>query len=239
MSDSLPARIYAAITEDPQALPAIFAAHPEELNAHTFMAGQTWLGYAAQKGRLDAIRILVSLGADLNKGNSHVGARPLVSACMFGHHEVAEYLLEQGSLIDTHASVTNPLFAAIIGRSPDCVKLLLRAGIDASVRYTSETMTDMDAVAFALMRGEQECAEIIADHLSGGDAADAQDRLEVAERVAEMNVYSPRSARGRAAARHRVPGKASSTGPTMQISPPSGSTIGSCCSWSSACRAPA
>lgn len=48
------------------------------------------------------------------------------------------------------------------------------AGIDASVRYNSETMQNMDATAFALMRREPEIARVIALHNAGGDPVKAE-----------------------------------------------------------------
>lgn len=65
-----------------------------------------------------------------------------------------------------------------MGRSPDCVQLLLDAGIDSGVTYNSETMTDMDAVAFALMRGEAECAKFIAAHNLNGNTEEIEEYLE-------------------------------------------------------------
>ena len=47
----------------------------------------------------------------------------------------------------------NPLFARIVGRSPEVAYLLLERGIDTRVRYNTETMKNMDAVAFAMMWG--------------------------------------------------------------------------------------
>lgn len=199
MTETLPAKIVRAINQSPAALPGIFADHPEQLHVQTFMAGQTWLGCACQKGLLDVIKTMVDLGADLNQGNNHTGARPLVSAGYFGHDDVAEYLLKQGSRVDTDSSEVNPLLAAIVGRSVACVRLLLDTGIDAIVRRHSKTMTSMDAVAFALMRGEQASAEMIADHLAIGDAARAAVLLGYADKVAELNAYPAKHPKARAA----------------------------------------
>jgi hypothetical protein len=67
------------------------------------------------------------------------------------------------------------------------VRLLLERGIDATVRYSSETMTDMDATAFALWRGETELARIIALHLAGGNEVKAQALLSAAQEVVSCN----------------------------------------------------
>jgi hypothetical protein len=50
-------------------------------------------------------------------------------------------------------------------------------------------MEDMDAVAFALMRGEKECAEIIALWNANGDEDAAKIALNNADQIAEENAY--------------------------------------------------
>ena len=185
---SLPAQIFAAINaEDASALRQLFTENPSALNAHTFMAGQTWLGYAAQKGKLAAIRALSDLGADVNVGDKHDGAKPICSAASSGNSSAVRLLLELGAQLDIDASVRNPLFSAIVGRSPETVRILLEARIDARIRYNSTTMKDMDAVAFALLRGEQESAEVIARWNAGGDEAATLVALQEADKTAENN----------------------------------------------------
>jgi ankyrin repeat protein len=185
---SLPALIIEAINaEDAGAIRQLLRAHPEQVDAHTFMAGQTWLGYAAQKGKLEAVRSLLAAGSDINKGDRHEGASPLCGAAASNHPSVAAHLVAAGAALSVDASVRNPLFAAIIGRSPDCVRLILDAGIDAAVRYNTRTMADMDAVAFAMMRGEQECAELIALRNTKGDEPAARRAIAEADAVAMRN----------------------------------------------------
>jgi ankyrin repeat protein len=192
---SASAQIYKAIADDDyEGVRNIFAHHPNELNVPTFMAGQTWLGYAAQAGKLSAVKALVEIGADPNIGDETYGAKPLCSACSNGHQAIAEYLLEHGADLDTETSARNPLFSAIVGRSPECVRTILTVGIDAAIRYDSDTMRNMDAAAFALMRGERECAAIIARWNAGGDEAAASRALARADEIAQRNAHasSPR-----------------------------------------------
>ena len=188
---TVPAFIYDAIVnEKVDDIRSLFSANPELLNAHTFMAGQTWLGFAAQDGKIHAVKQLVELGADPNIGDETYGSKPICSACNNGHPEIAHYLIEQGSIIDTELSVKNPLFASIIGQSSDCVRIILNTGIDSTIRYSSETMQNMDAVAFALMRGERECAEIIAGWNAEGDELAAARALAEANSIAEFNAHA-------------------------------------------------
>jgi hypothetical protein len=190
---SVPAQIYDAIAdENVLVIELLFTRNPEQLNLQTFMAGQTWLGHAASSGKSLSVRKLVELGADPNIGTSSDGSKALCSACHSANPEIVRYLIERGAEIDTDASVRNPLFSAIVGRSPECVKVILEAGIDACVHYNSKTMDDMDAVAFALMRGERECAEIIARWIAKGDEAAATKALTEADEIAHRNAYAER-----------------------------------------------
>ncbi len=184
------AQLYDAITNDEyDRVKSVLLENLDELNAHTFMAGQTWLGYAAQAGKFFAVKALVDLGANVNIGDRTYNAKPLCSACDNANNAIAEYLIEHGSNLDTETSARNPLFAAIVGRSADCVRTVLNAGIDPTVRYNSDTMSDMDAVAFALMRGESECAEIIARFNAGEDELAIANMLAKADQIAELNAH--------------------------------------------------
>ena len=86
--------------------------------------------------------------------------------------------------MNTSTSVGNPLFGAVIGKSPAVARLLLERGINAPVRYNSNTMNDMDATAFALMRGEAEIARVIALHNASGDITQTEALLVEAKVIA-------------------------------------------------------
>ena len=182
------ARIADAIdVGDCASIERLIAEHPDQRSFHTPFGSQTWLGYAAQVGMLDVVKALVALGFDVNAGDKRDDRRPICSAAANNHYDVAAYLLSAGAVMDVSLSVRNPLFAAIVGRSPEIVRLLLQSGIDSKVRYTSETMKDMDAAAFALMRGETECARIIALWNADGDEGMADAALAEADKIAEKN----------------------------------------------------
>ena len=57
----------------------------------------TALGFAADKGHLDVVRLLVERGADLNLLDTFYKTRPIDWALGNGHLHVAQYLLEAGS----------------------------------------------------------------------------------------------------------------------------------------------
>ncbi|RYG12565.1 MAG: hypothetical protein EON92_07960 [Burkholderiales bacterium] len=176
--------------EDFQSITELVGRNPDQLH-YTPFGFQTWLGYAAGHSSLAVVEHLLSLGFDVNEGDPRENVKPLCCACFNGQLAVAELLLKAGAVMDTATSVQNPMFAAVVGRSPQIVRLVLQGGIDPTVRYNSTTMNEMDAVAFSLMQGEAECARIIATWISSGDEATANAALERALWIAKKNAYRP------------------------------------------------
>lgn len=179
--------IEAIDSENCESIKQIFTENPGQKSAHTFFGAQTWLGYAAMEGKLNSVKALIEIGVDVNAGDARDNIMPISCAADSDKFQVVKYLLEKGAELDVSSSVRNPLFAAIVGRSPRTVQLLLDAGIDSKVRYNSETMRDMDAVAFALMRGEQECANLIALWNADGNKETALTVMEKARITAAQN----------------------------------------------------
>ena len=187
---SLPAQIIKVIkNDDVGGLRALMASDPKQLTWHTPFAGETWLGYAASNGKLGSMALLVDLGADVNQGDHRENVKPICSAASNDQLEAVEFLLNRGATLDTEVSVQNPLFSAIVGRSPRIVNLLLEAGMNCSVRYNSPTMKNIDAIAFALMRGEKECARAIAFWVAGGKEVETSSILKDAAAIAEHNAH--------------------------------------------------
>lgn len=190
---TVPAKIIDAINaEDLDCLQDLIRKNPDQIRWNTPFAGATWLGYAASKGKLDTMKLLVKLGADVNQGDHREGVKPICSAACNDQFEAVQYLVTAGSVLDTVLSVQNPLFSAIIGRSPRITKFLLESRMDSTIKYDSKTMKNMDAIAFALMRGEKECARIIADWNAGGDTVLADQLITEADEIAKMNAYGRR-----------------------------------------------
>lgn len=163
------------------------------LKEKVIFSGGTWMDYAAAHGTPEILEWLEDLGFERNKPRSREKDRPVCSAAGYGNVATLRWLLERGVTLDTDASVRNPLFAAIVRQSAECVQILLDAGIDATVRYTSPTMEDMDAMAFALFRGRHyrpstsNLAVLIARHLAKGDEAEMARLLDGAEVRARKN----------------------------------------------------
>ena len=69
---------------------------PGQLNARDAEHGNTPLHWAAYKGNLQMVQLLVEQGADLN-ATTVEGYTPLRDAIYKNHHQVFNYLLEQGA----------------------------------------------------------------------------------------------------------------------------------------------
>ena len=185
---TIPRQIVDAIqAQDCDLIQRLLSENPDQVNWKTPFGSQTWLGYAAQIGKLDSARALVGAGICVNSGDGRDDRKPICSAAANGHYELVSYLISNGSDLDVSLSVRNPLFAAILGRSERIVRLLLEAGIESKTRYNSQTMKNMDAVAFALMQGELECAKTIALWNSEGNSSLAETALKEADNIAEIN----------------------------------------------------
>ncbi len=131
---------------------------------HTNTPFGSLLHVAADRGHLDVVRLLVENGADIHLKDGIVGGSPLRSAASGGHLDVVQYLHSAGSELDTSEPNFNPLFGAIYGGHFEVAQYLLDRGIDASVKYNGENMTDMDALAFAIEWGRTDIAELLRSH---------------------------------------------------------------------------
>lgn len=195
---SLPALLWEAIdSTDLVNARRLFVENPAEIDAYTFFGGGTYLHYAAAHGSPTMIQLLVELGFDVNKPGKQDGDTALCGACGTGRPKNVDCLLGLGSVLDVSASVRNPLFSCIPGFAFHrdvapaaflaCANLLLEAGLDASVVYDTDTMVEMDAIAFATMWGRQDIADQIANHLHGGDEQRVRCVLEQAAVIADGN----------------------------------------------------
>ncbi|MDC2866687.1 suppressor of fused domain protein [Bacillus sp. BP-3] len=121
----------------------------------------TFLHVAATHGKLEIVKRLIELGADINKRGGVYGGGALNQAASKGQIEIVRYLLSCGAEIDVGEPERNPLFGAIQGGYVDIAKLLIENGIDVHVKYTGEYMKNMDALAFAHEQGQMEIANLL------------------------------------------------------------------------------
>lgn len=120
-----------------------------------------WLHVAASVGSVEMVKELLDLGVDINARGGTLGGNALNYAASNGHMEVVKYLLSCGAEMDVSEPERNPLFSAIYGGHIEIVNLLIENGIDIHVKYTGESMKNMDALAFAQERGQAEIAALL------------------------------------------------------------------------------
>lgn len=182
------AYIWEAICDaDVEDVKKLFAQYPDQINTYIPFGGGTFLHLAASEPSLDMVKCLVEIGFDINKMSSAEGDAAIADACRNGHYGIVEYLLDKGAAMDVSDSVRNPLFGAIVGRSVDIAKLLIERGIDTSARYPGDDRKGMDAIAFALERGESNIARVIAEWNAKGDMAKAEALLAEGMEIARLN----------------------------------------------------
>ena len=168
-------------------LKALFSSNPTMLKYENPLIA-TWLHWACRTSGIDIVKFLVEAGLDINKPDNDNFQKPICVAAYEGNADIVEYLISMGAELDDSSSLSNPLFAAVVGRSIDVANLLIQHGANGKKRYTSETMTDMNALAFAVMRGELEIAERIAICNAENDSELAASLINEARNIAEKNV---------------------------------------------------
>ena len=91
--------------------------------------GNTPLLTACFDGDVDAARLALDRGADVNRANED-GLMPLFIACQQGHVDVARLLLDNGAEVDRANRNSDPLFFACQQGHVDVARLLLERGPD-------------------------------------------------------------------------------------------------------------
>ncbi len=111
--------------------------------------GVSALGFAAERGHFDIVRLLVERKADVNVADSFYGSRPIDFALRSDRLDIALYLLEHGS--QGAASVLN---AGVRRRNAAAVKVALATGqADATALANARTLAAQtgDAAIAALV----------------------------------------------------------------------------------------
>lgn len=123
--------LYLALRENADAVAELLLARPDlDANAGN-VAGETLLMMAALRGRLAAMRQLITRGARVDKE----GWTPLHYAASGSEPRAVELLLEQGAAIDARAPNGNtPLMMAAGFGSIDAADLLARRGADVALQ---------------------------------------------------------------------------------------------------------
>lgn len=126
--------LYVALRENADAVAELLLSRPDlDANAGN-AAGETLLMMAALRGRLAAMRRLITRGAQVDKG----GWTPLHYAASGSEPQAVALLLEQGAAIDARAPNGNtPLMMAAGFGSIDAADLLARRGADVALQNTA------------------------------------------------------------------------------------------------------
>ena len=124
----------------------------------------TWLHVAATHGKFEIVKYCIEMGMNINDKGDISDSGAINSAASEGHYEIVKYLISCGAELDVSEPDKNPLFSAIYGGHKEIVELLLEKGIDASIRYSGENMTNMSAYDFAIERGEIDIANMLKLH---------------------------------------------------------------------------
>lgn len=121
----------------------------------------SWLHVAATHGKLDIVKRLVAIGADIEAHGSTANGTPLLAAASSGNVEIVRYLLDLGATMEVDRSERNPLFAAIDGRHTEVAKVLIEAGINTKIGYKDSSGKARDALSYAREWGSSEIAAML------------------------------------------------------------------------------
>jgi ankyrin repeat protein len=114
-------------------------AEPDALVAARDVGGaifqRTALAAAADRGQLDAVRLLLDRGADQSLASSD-GFTALMSAAGNGHAGVVRELAARGADLDAvdPASGATAFYCACDGNQPECVAALVELGCDTAIK---------------------------------------------------------------------------------------------------------
>ena len=93
------------------------------------------LGHASYFGNLDSVKLLVTIGIDIDK-TSWLGSTPFIKAAEGGRVKIVEFLLKTGKIDINKQDIfgSTPLRLAVLHYHPEVVKILLEHGADHSKR---------------------------------------------------------------------------------------------------------
>ncbi len=109
-----------------------------KIKAPSYMEGWTPLHFAAQKGDIEIIRLLLSKKADVNAlSKGLVSFRPLHGTAYAGHYRASRLLLLKGASIDgLDGYGRTPLHGVVFNGNMKIAKLLIKTGADINAQVT-------------------------------------------------------------------------------------------------------
>jgi ankyrin repeat protein len=161
--------------QDEAGLKSLLAEHPDVLH-WTHLWGETPLHYCVVENDLEAVRLLVRLGADIGAVNDS-DCPPLVTCCGMQYQEMARYLLDCGADPDSKDQQDNAIVHAIEKGDVSMVKLLLEYGANPNVQDYCGTW----AIFEAFYKDHGDIARLLLDH--GADATVEDDEGDTLHQV--------------------------------------------------------
>lgn len=122
---------------------------------------ETWLHYAAENGTIDVIDALLGLGLDINDSSGIGGGRPINYAISEERFDIVKHLVSKGAVLDTSASVNNPIFDAVYVDNPEIAQFLIDQGIDFRKVFKGEKRDHWDTFTFAKDYGRQKVLAVL------------------------------------------------------------------------------
>lgn len=150
-------------------------------------AKSTPLQLAASEDKIDLVRILLDLGADVNGPTGKDGASLFYALCS-RNREIVDLFLERGAKVDDTFKDKSLLVMAMHAKMLDLVPVLLDKGADVNQTRNGETplekaldMGDKDLVQLLFQRGASLCdvkGGILVRWIKEKDVADVRELLE-------------------------------------------------------------
>lgn len=117
---------------------------------------------AIEFNNLEEVERLIQIGANVNFNDSYTNWTPLISACMEGHIEIVDSLINHSADINmANNNGKTPLMAASESGHANVVELLLKRG--ANVHYSN--YNGFNALKVATKEGHQQVISLLEDQL--------------------------------------------------------------------------
>ncbi len=145
--DSLFTRMKYAAFDGFDEVRTLLSEFPQALEAKD-SCGETALHWWAIENHLDAVKLLIGRGAQVDTKSDIIGPTPLMCASSLGLANMVQLLIDSGAdvgAIDVHGDT--PMHYAASSNRPEMIKQLLRNGGDpAAKNLMEETPLDVAAV---------------------------------------------------------------------------------------------
>ena len=133
-----------------------------------------WAGELLEKvwdNDVEAVKSLLSAGADVNEADPQSGNTPLIFACRYNYLDMARLLIDKGADVNRKAKDGSTALMMAAYASPDMVKLLIGHGADVKARNNIGTGAFTNAVIAAMESEGTETAELLLE--AGADVDEA------------------------------------------------------------------